>query len=151
MTMSFRYRLHSRQTPSVPLGGRWTQPRPIIPVTLIGTQGTLLTEGTLDSGADETLFPESSARLIGIDLATAVAGAGATVGGLVLPVRYALVTFRIADSQERREWQGWVAFTPTRIARPLLGFGGFLQYFTATFYNDREVVDLTINSLYSGT
>jgi hypothetical protein len=35
--------------------------------------------------------------------------------------------------------------------QPILGFAGFLQYFTATFIGDREEVELTVNSLYPGT
>ena len=34
---------------------------------------------------------------------------------------------------------------------PLLGFAGFLQFFTATFRGDREEIELTVNSLYPGT
>ena len=35
--------------------------------------------------------------------------------------------------------------------RPLIGFAGFLQFFTATFHGDREQVELTVNALYPGT
>jgi hypothetical protein len=64
---------------------------------------------------------------------------------------YAEVKLRITDGAEQREWQAWVAFTPACIRRPLLGFGGFLQFFTAAFYGDREQVELTTNSFYRGT
>lgn len=37
---------------------------------------------------------------------------------------------------------GWVGFSPA-ISRPLFGFAGFLQFFTATFHGDREQVELT--------
>ena len=40
---------------------------------------------------------------------------------------------------------------PVKLQRPLLGFAGFLQFFTATFHGDREEVELTVNSLYAGT
>jgi hypothetical protein len=33
----------------------------------------------------------------------------------------------------------------------LLGFAGFLQYFTATFFGDLEEVELTVNAAYPGT
>jgi hypothetical protein len=61
------------------------------------------------------------------------------------------VTLRVADSKERREWKAWVAFSPVPLRQPLLGFAGFLQYFTATFHGDREEVELAVNSLYPGS
>jgi hypothetical protein len=33
----------------------------------------------------------------------------------------------------------------------LLGFAGFLQFFTATFRGDREEVELAVNVLYPGS
>jgi len=110
----------------------------------------LLTNGLLDIGADDTVFPEAVAVRIGVDLTNAPSGVGEGVGLNSLPLRYAEVTLRIADNQEQREWRGWVAFTPAPLRRPLLGFAGFLQFFTATFHGDREEVDLTVNSLYPG-
>jgi hypothetical protein len=105
----------------------------------------------LDSGADDTLFPEAVAGQLGIDLTNAPTGTGAGVGVQHLTVRYAQVTLRIADLQGRREWTAWVGFTAGRLRQPLLGYAGFLQFFTATFYGDREEVELTINSTYPGT
>lgn len=66
-------------------------------------------------------------------------------------LRFAQVTLRIADNKERREWQAWVGFTTAPLPHSLLGYAGFLQYFTATFHGDREEVELTVNGLYSGT
>lgn len=57
---------------------------------------------------------------------------------------------RILRSGERREWTGWVGFTPANLPYGLLGFSGFLQFFTATFRGDRDEVELTVNSLYAG-
>jgi hypothetical protein len=67
------------------------------------------------------------------------------------PVRYAQVSLRVTDGRERREWAAWAGFTPAKLLSPLLGFAGFLQFFTATFHGDREQVELTVNSLYPGT
>lgn len=44
---------------------------------------------------------------------------------------------------------GRIHVRPLRQA--LLGFGGFLQFFTATFRGDHEEVELAVNSLYPGT
>lgn len=151
MTMRFKYRLQPRRTPSIPLGGRWVQPRPIISLTLIHGQRTWLGEGLVDDGADDTVFHDSVAATLGIDLTHLPGSVCEAVGGAAIPVRFATVTIRILANQERREWQGCVAFTPIRLRNSLLGFGGFLQFFTAAFHGDLEFLDLTINSLYPGT
>lgn len=151
MTMLFGYQKLPVAHPLVSLQGRMDRPRPIISVTVIGPKGTSVQDALLDTGADDTVFPERVASKIGLDLSDAPTASGATAGQTVLPLRYAQVTLRIADNQEQREWVAWIGFTPAKIRQPLLGYAGFLQYFTATFVGDREEVELTINSLYSGT
>jgi hypothetical protein len=105
----------------------------------------------LDTGADDTLFPEELARKIGLDLTPAPFVGGRGIGMAHVPVRYADVTLRVSDGRERRQWQGWVGFTSVLLHYPILGFAGFLQYFTATFHGDREEVELAVNGLYRGT
>jgi hypothetical protein len=78
-------------------------------------------------------------------------GEGKGVGGKKLPLRFAEVTLRLTDGHEFREWRGWVGFTSTPLDRPLLGFAGFVEYFSAHFHGDREEVELSVNSLYPGT
>jgi hypothetical protein len=118
---------------------------------LIGPTGDYFRNGLLDAGADDTIFPEPVAARIGIDLTAAPAGEAAGVGATPVPVRYAEVTLRIAAGTERREWRAWVGFAAVRLRYPLLGFAGFLQFFTATFRGDREEVELAVNALYPGT
>jgi hypothetical protein len=108
-------------------------------------------EALLDSGADDTLFPEFLASYIGINLAAAPTGILRSAAGGSVPVRYATVSLRLTDGVEQREWPATVAFTPVRLWRPLLGFAGCLQFFTATFHGDREEVELSVNRLYPGT
>jgi predicted aspartyl protease len=150
MTLSFRYQLKNRSTPSIPLGGRWVQPRPIIAVTFVGPGGTWVIDGLLDTGADETVLPDTAAATLGVDLTNAPTGTAMAFGQQV-PVRYALVTIRLANPHERHEWQGWLAFTSAYLRWPLLGFGGFQQFFSVAYHGDREIVELTVNSLYPGT
>jgi hypothetical protein len=88
------------------LHGRTGRPRPIINVTLIGPTGSLLRPALLDTGADDTVFPEDVASAIGIDLSASPVSSGMGIGLNFLPLRYAEVTFRIADNHERREWRG---------------------------------------------
>jgi hypothetical protein len=117
---------------------------------LIGPLRSWPLDALVDTGAEDTVFPEWVANAIGLDLTKAPTGTGAGVGGTPVVLRYAQITLRIADNNERREWQAWAGFTPMHLRLALLGFAGFLQYFTATFHGDREEVELTANNSYSG-
>ncbi len=150
MSLFFRYKLVPIPYAVLSLGGRWSRPRPMILVSVMGPTLTHPIEGRLDTGADDTIFPDHFAARIGVNLPRRAAGQATTADMTISSVRYAPVTLRLTDGVERREWPAWVGFSPT-IRRPLFGFAGFLQFFTATFHGDREQVELTINSLYPGT
>ncbi|HKB40687.1 MAG TPA: aspartyl protease family protein [Gemmataceae bacterium] len=151
MSLLFRNRQYQVPSPLWPLDGRSERPRPVIHVTVIGPAATELKEGLLDTGSDDTVFPDHMAASLGIDLTNAPRGTARGVGGPGRAVRYAEVQLRITDGREFREWKAKVGFTSTPLNRPLLGFSGFLQFFTATFHGDREEVELTVNSRYRGT
>jgi predicted aspartyl protease len=120
-------------------------------VTLIGPTASKIEVALLDTGADDTVFPEDVANAIGIDLTNAPTGSVSGVSSGPVPLRYAEVLLRIASGNEKREWRALVGFASVGLKRPLLGFAGFLQFYTATFYGEREMVELTTNSLYPGT
>ena len=151
MSVRFHYLPRPTHAPVVSLGGRAERPRPLIAVTVLGPALSVSLDALLDTGADDTVFPDRIATSVGVDLRNAPVGASAGVGSGTISVRYAEVMLRIADNQERREWQAWVGFTAAPLRQPLLGFAGFLQYFTAAFHGDREEVELTVNGLYAGT
>ena len=108
-------------------------------------------DALLDTGSDDTVFPERVAAAIGVDLSNAPVGEASVVGLAGIRVRYAQVKLRISDGREQREWTGWVGFTASPLKQPLLGFAGFLQFFGSHFHGDQEVVELTVNRLYPGT
>ncbi len=151
MSLSFPYRLLRTRQPVFPLGGRPVRPRPLIPFSLLSPAGAFPDDGLLDTGADDTVFPERMAEKLGLDLSHAPVGEASGISTGAARLRYARVTLRLAAPGERREWQAWVGFTSTPLKYPLLGFAGFLQYFTANFHGDREEVELTVNGLYPGT
>jgi hypothetical protein len=150
MSLFFRYKVVAVPYAVVPLGGRWSRPRPIITVSVIGPSNTTAADGRLDTGADDTIFSERFAARIGLDLTNAPVGQATTATLANALVRYAQVALRVADGKEQNEWRAWVGFSPA-IRRPLFGFAGFLQFFTATFHGDHEQVELAVNSLYPGT
>ena len=69
------------------LGGRAVRPRPLVDVSVISPAATLVRQCLLDSGADDTLFLESWAPLLGIDLGSAPVGTAAAAGVTLLPLR----------------------------------------------------------------
>ena len=151
MTMRFAYDLIGASSPILSLGGRYSRPRPIVPITFIGPGGTHLMDGLVDSGADEIILPEMVATIVGIDLSIAPVLTTRGIGGIPVSVRLAEVALRIADLRERHEWSAWVGFSPVPRRTAVRGFAGFLQYITTTLHGDREVVELTVNALYPGT
>jgi hypothetical protein len=137
--------------PSPSLGGSTSRYRPVMAVRLTGPRDTRLRDGLLNTGADETIFEEALAHLIGIDLSHAEAR-NVSLVGRPTPVRcrYAPVQVRITDGVETFEWTTVVGFAATRLRYQLLGHASFLQYFDATFRGvDQEVV-LTPNRSFPG-
>jgi hypothetical protein len=149
--MLFRYRHVSAKQPVYALGGRFVRPRPLVDYGIVGPRSVAIGEGLLDTGSDDTVFPESVAQAIGVDLSIAQPGLASGVGRLPIPVRYSQVLLRLSDGRESREWPAIVGFTATRLYRPLLGFAGCLQFFTSKFEGDLDQVELTANRLYPGT
>lgn len=131
------------------LGGRFVRPRPVVPVILYGPTSYLPFDAQLDSAADDTVFPLRFATRVGIDLANAPIGEASGMTGGPVPLLYTQVELQLSDGIEVRRWPAWVGFGP--IARPLLGFAGCLQFFTAIFEGDHERVEMTVNRLYPGT
>lgn len=150
VTLRFPYELERRAQAVWSLGGRWVRPRPILPVTIVGPKTKTTRRSQLDPGADDTVFSEALAASIGIDLSASPATSASGVGGRSSVVRFAEVQLSITDGIQTCQWPARVGFTAARLKRPLMGFAGFLQFFTATFYGDREEVELETNALYPG-
>jgi hypothetical protein len=139
---------------SIPsLGGGVVRYRPVMAVRLTGPRNDWLRDGLLDTGADETIFGEIVATIIGLDLDQAEARDVGLVGR-PQPVRcrYAPVRLRITDGlRETYEWTAVVGFAATRLRYPLLGHSGFLQFFDAEFRGADRAVILTPNRSFPGT
>src|SRR4051812_29170321 len=125
MTLVYPYVRVNIRRPAISLGGLTYRPRPLIPVSLIGPTNTRLIYGLVDSVADETVFPESIATQIGIDLTGAPEGeSGGVTGGINAPVRFVTLTLRLATQSEQREWTALIGFTSAPMRHGLLGFAG---------------------------
>jgi hypothetical protein len=142
----------SASQPILSLAGSLIRYRPVMAVRLSGPRDSRLYDSLLDTGADETVFEEDLATLIGVDLMGAEER-GVGLVGRPGPVRcrYSAVQLRITDGTwETYEWTAVVGFVATRLRYNLLGHAGFLQYFDAEFRGvDREVL-LTPNRSFPG-
>ena len=74
--------------------------RPEIPITLYGPLGSRGILALVDTGADNTIFPEAAARALGIPFAEARAPAARGLGGQAISLSYAEV--EIGSSSLRR-------------------------------------------------
>lgn len=124
--------------------------RPIIAVRLFGPLGSRLFDGCLDCASDDTIFPRSLARRVGIDLTGAPQGEAQPVGGMVIPFSYATVTLRLTDGIETCAWTATVGFVDLPLRWALLGHAGFLHYFDIELRGARREVVITPNSGFPG-
>jgi hypothetical protein len=132
------------------LGGATVRHRPIVSIRVFGSLGSRLFEGCLDCASDDTIFPLSLARRVGIDLTGAPRGEAQPVGGMIVPFSYATVTLRLTDGFEICEWQATVGFVDLPLRWALLGNAGFLDFFDTELRGARREVLITPNNLFPG-
>lgn len=147
MSLEFQYHLASQSHPVLTLGGRWVRPKPLIEIQVSGPAANVAEFAILDTGSDETVFPESVAMKIGIDLSGAPIGTHRGFDRAIHAVRYAEVQLTLNDGFTLVTWRAWVGFSKAPMRFGLLGFAGCLQFFTATFRGDLEIVELEPNAL----
>lgn len=148
--MRFPYQARHVRQPIYPLGGSHTRHYPLVPVFLTGPNSGWTRDCLLDSGADDTIFPEIAAVTLGIDLTGAPITSAMQAGGSAIQYCYASVTLRISDGKESCEWVAVIGFTKHPLRWPLLGQTGFLQFFDITHFGARREVVLTPNAAFSG-
>ncbi len=147
--MRFPYLTVPALRPVYPLGGIRVRHVPAIEVRLLGPGGVFDRLCRLDSGADDTIFPEWVAQRIGLDLTNAPWGESSPVGGSALYYRYATVSLRLDDGRENCEWKAIVGFLPN-LRGGLLGVSGFFQFFDVTLFGSRRESELIPNTAFTG-
>lgn len=145
--MKFSYRAYLSEVP----GSSDVQliVRPVISVRVVGKAEQARCDALVDTGADETLLPWSLARLLQVDFEEHTSQA-AGISGEPLTIHYAPVELSIAAEGETITWKtlvGFVEFGGTEQEIAVLGHGGCLDYFTATFDGENAELELTPNSL----
>ncbi len=148
--MIFPYLPLPTKGPIPSLGGATVRYRPILSTRVFGPLGSRLNDGCLDSASDDTIFPLSLARRLGIDLTGAAQGTAQPVGGLTIPYSYATVTLRLSDGIETCEWPATVGFVDLPLRWALLGHAGYLEFFDVELRGAHREVVITPNSLFLG-
>lgn len=148
--MRFPYQPRPTRQAVYPLAGSHTRYYPLVPVFLSGPNGGWTRDCLLDSGSDDTIFPETAAVALGIDLSGAPATSARQAGGAVIQYFYASATLRISDGKESCAWAAILGFTNYPLRWPLLGQTGFLQFFDGTLFGARRDLILTPNTTFSG-
>lgn len=148
--MIFPYLPLPTKRPVSSLGGAMTRYRPIVPIRIQGPMGSRLFDGCVDCGSDDTIFPRSLARKLGVDLTGADQGEAHPVGGTAVVYVYATVTLHLSDGVASCEWQATVGFVDLPLRWALLGHAGFLDFFDTELRGSRREVFLTPNRLFSG-
>lgn len=131
--------------------GQQVHYRPVLPVQISGPGGSQLFDGLVDSGADDTIFPEVVAQRLGIDLSASAPRRVDLVGRAPLMIRYAPLTLRISDGvRETYEWDAVVGFAPLALPRALLGQIGFFDGFDVTLRRARREMEIVPQSGFAG-
>jgi hypothetical protein len=151
--MKIAYLPGKTKKPQPSLGGAFIRHRPITAVRISGPAGSWILDGLLDTGSDDTVFPEWVATAVGLDLNVAV-DHDIHLAGRASPLRCRYLTskLRITDGKrETFEWDAIVGFVAVPLKCPLLGQAGALQYFNVTFQGADYIVDLSPNRSFAGT
>lgn len=124
--------------------------RPMVTVRITGPKADARWDALVDTGADETLLPLSLADPLGIELDQEATSQAAGISGDRLTIYYGDVEFEIVAENDMVSWRstvGFVDFGSVEDEVIVLGHGGCLDYFVATFDGEKAELELTRNSL----
>jgi hypothetical protein len=94
------YLVGKAKTPQPAMSGSLIRHRPITAVRVSGPTGSWILDGLLDSGADDTVFPQWLAPMVGIDLNLAIDHEIHLAGrGKPISCRYHTATLCITDGK----------------------------------------------------
>ena len=148
--MRFPYVRSDTRTPIFSLGNLSHRDRPRVDILLVGPgRVAQFYRATVDSGADDTVFPSSVATDLGIDLLNAPGHTSFGAGGQAVPYRYAEVELKLTDGNELFVWNSIVGFGEM-VKRPLLGHAGVLQFFDVQLLGEAKQLIINPNPSFPG-
>jgi hypothetical protein len=121
--------------------------RPMIPIVVYGPDGNYEVMAWVDTGSDDTLFPDNLIRRLGVVLNPNEHAVIAGIEGSMTVVRYGMVDLEIPEQGGGYRWSARVGFHAG--PRIVLGHCGFLEFFTASFNGRNRHLTLTPNGLGS--
>jgi hypothetical protein len=118
--------------------------RPEVIITVHGANGSGDFLALVDTGADNTILPESIARLLGISLQPCKGPSATAFGGQEIALSFADVELELTHPESSFRWDTRVYFVSGGSDKEviILGHQGFLDYFVATFDADDCALDL---------
>ena len=120
------------------------QERPIVAVTVgVPGQHPVLFDALVDTGADVSLFPQSVADRLGLDLSQQPeVTVFAAIGG---QCHYRLheVELELRRAPDVFRWKGSVGFVSREMSYAILGTHGFFQFFDLNYSNSGQTIDIT--------
>jgi predicted aspartyl protease len=132
--MKFPYRVDLARSPET--GEPELLLRPVVPIHIVGQRRSGTYWALVDTGSDKTVFPQSLATDLGIELSDG-RGPGLTAyGGQNLTVKFGTVEVSLSQENESVRWMlkaQFVECTSSDEEVILLGHDGFLEFFVATF------------------
>jgi hypothetical protein len=138
--------------PSLPATAR-TRSRPLVPISVIAPNGRefRFVKAVMDLGADDTVFPISVARGLGLPLSTPT-GHGMKWRGQHYPLRFADIELELADGTgSGLRWSATVAFTSAAIRYPLLGVCGVWEFLIVRVSGASRLIEVDADSSFPGT
>jgi hypothetical protein len=126
----------------------------MIPVLLMGPQGSDLILAMADSGSDDVLFPRSLALPLGITVDDSRATTLTSITGHQVSMSPADVELELSDGLETCRWRAsvyFISYPDPQYQTALFGPSGGLDFFTAAFAGARKEVELLPNATFPGT
>lgn len=126
--------------------------RPEATIRVGGPRGNETIQALLDTGSDETVFPATLAKVLGVDLDYDATSQASAVGGHEVRLVPGTVTLELSHGGEKYRWSSLASFLETEEPEDevaLLGYAGFLEYFQATFDSERNEVALIPNARFA--
>ena len=122
--------------------------RPEVRITVHGPNGSGDFLALVDTGADNTILPESVAHALGIPLVPGQGPAARAFGGQEIALSYADVELELVHPDGKLRWLARAYFLAGGADEEtlILGHQGFLDFFTATFVGEHCALDLEPNS-----
>lgn len=141
--MKFGYQSYPiNPSPEFPKGRLY---RPMMPIRVTGSTGSINFLALLDTGADATLLPRSIGEAIGAKYDVTRVSTATGIGGEEITVHSADVFLEISIGTDRYRWRtrvGFASFPQPEEEIGILGHAGCLDLFVATFDGEEKEVEL---------